>query len=33
MGANKYVTKDAKKYAIQDGKLGTNKGVTKDAKN
>ena len=32
-GANKDVTNDTKKDAIQDAKLGTNKGVTKDAKN
>ena len=32
-GANKDVTNDTKKYAIQDAKLGANKGVTKDAKN
>ena len=33
LGANKDVTKDAKKYAIEVAKLGGNKGVTKDAKN
>ena len=33
LDANKDVTKDAKKYAIEVAKLGGNKGVTKDAKN
>ena len=33
LGANKYVTKDTKKEAIEVAKLGTNKGITKDAKN
>ena len=33
LGANKDVTKDAKKDAIEVAKLGGNKGVTKDAKN
>ena len=33
MGANKDVTNDAKKDAIQGAKLSANKGVTKDAKN
>ena len=33
LGANKDVTKDTKKYAIEVAKLGGNKGVTKDAKN
>ena len=33
LGANKDVTKDAKKDAIEVAKLGRNKGVTKDAKN
>ena len=33
LGANKDVTNDAKKDAIQDAKLDENKGVTKDAKN
>ena len=32
LGANKDVTKDAKKDAIEVAKLGGNKGVTKDAK-
>ena len=31
LGANKDVTKDAKKDAIEVAKLGGNKGVTKDA--
>ena len=29
MGANKDVTKDTKKYVIQDAKLGANKGIKK----
>ena len=33
LGANKDVTKDAKKDAIEVEKLGTNKGITLDAKN
>ena len=33
LGANKDVTNDTKKDAIQDEKLGANKGITKDAKN
>ena len=33
LGANKVVTKDAKKDAIEVANLGGNKGVTKDAKN
>ena len=33
LGANKDVTKDAKKDAIEVEKLGANKGVTLDAKN
>ena len=33
LGANKDVTKDAKKDAIEVAKLEENKGVTKDAKN
>ena len=33
LGANKDVTKDAKKDAIEVAKLGGNKGITKDAKN
>ena len=33
LGANKDVTKDAKKDAIEVAKLGGNKDVTKDAKN
>ena len=33
LGANKDVTKDAKKYAIEVVKLGANKGITKDVKN
>ena len=33
LGANKDVTKDAKKHAIEVVKLGKNKGVTKDVKN
>ena len=32
LGANKDVTKDAKKDAIEVAKLGENKGVTKDTK-
>ena len=32
LGANKDVTKDTKKDAIEVAKLGTNKGVTKDVK-
>ena len=32
LGANKDVTKDAKKYAIEVAKLCGNKGITKDAK-
>ena len=32
LGANKDVTKNAKKDAIQVAKLGENNGVTKDAK-
>ena len=32
LGANKDVTKDAKKDVIEVAKLGTNKGVTKDEK-
>ena len=33
LGANKDVTNDAKKDAVEVAKLGGNKGVTKDAKN
>ena len=33
LGANKAVTKEAKKDAIEVAKLGGNKGITKDAKN
>ena len=33
LGANKDVTKDAKKDAIEVEKLGANKGITLDAKN
>ena len=33
LGANKDVTNDTKKDAIQNAKLDENKGVTKDAKN
>ena len=33
LGANKDVTKDAKKDVIEVAKLGGNKGITKDAKN
>ena len=33
LGANKDVTKDAKKDVIEVEKLGANKGVTLDAKN
>ena len=33
LGANKDVTQDAKKDAIEVAKLGANKGITKDVKN
>ena len=33
LGANKDVTKDTKKDAIEVAKLGGNKGITKDVKN
>ena len=33
LGANKDVTKDAKKYAIEVENFGANKGITLDTKN